>query len=50
MALKLAVVGAGFLAAAGGWALTASAQPLANATSTVTPASVIASRLRPSQL
>jgi hypothetical protein len=50
MALKLAVAGAGFLAAAGGSALTASAQPLANATATVTTASVIASRLRPSQL
>jgi hypothetical protein len=43
MALKLAVAGA-CLTAAAGWALMASAQPLANATVTVIAASVIASR------
>jgi hypothetical protein len=45
MALKLAVAGTCCLTAAAGWALMASAQPLANATETVIAASVIASRL-----
>jgi hypothetical protein len=44
MALKLAVAGGRCLTAAAGWALMASAQPLANATVTVITASVIASR------
>ena len=44
MVLKLAVAGADFLAAAGGWALVALAQPAASATGTAIAASVIASR------
>jgi hypothetical protein len=44
MALKPAVAGAGCLTAAAGWALMASAHPLASATATVIAASVIASR------
>ena len=43
MTLKLAVAGAGFFAAVAGCALVTLPQPAASATSTVIPASVVAS-------
>ena len=44
MTLKLAGAGADFVGAVAGWALVTLAQPAASVTSTVTAASVVASR------